>query len=48
VNAAGADGLFSGGGFHQLGIQAIAVLVTVVLSGALTAGIIVVIRRRSV
>jgi len=39
-----ADGLFSGGGFHQLGIQAIAVLVTVVLSGALTAGIIVVIR----
>ena len=44
VNAAGADGLFAGGGFHQLGVQAIAVLVTVLLSGTLTAGILVTIR----
>jgi Amt family ammonium transporter len=44
VNAAGADGLFSGGGFHQLGVQAVAVLVTMVLSGGLTAGILVAIR----
>ncbi len=41
VNPAGADGLANGGGFHQLGIQALAVLVTMVLSGSLTAGILV-------
>ena len=41
VNPAGADGLIHGGGFHQVGVQAIAVLVTMVLSGALTAGILV-------
>ena len=40
VNPAGADGLIHGGGFHQLGVQAIAVLVTMVLSGGLTAGIL--------
>ena len=44
VNAAGADGLMAGGGFHQVGVQALAVLVTMVLSGALTAGIIVALR----
>jgi Amt family ammonium transporter len=44
VNAAGADGLFYGGGFHQVGVQAIAVLVTVLLSGAVTSAIIVVLR----
>ena len=44
VNPAGADGFFSGGGFHQLGVQAIAVLVTIVLSGTLTAGILVALR----
>jgi ammonium transporter, Amt family len=44
VNAAGADGLFAGGGFHQLGVQAVAVLVTMILSGGLTAGILVAIR----
>ncbi|MEP6618049.1 MAG: ammonium transporter [bacterium] len=44
VNAAGADGLFSGGGFHQVGVQALAVLVTVVLSGTLTAGILLALR----
>jgi Amt family ammonium transporter len=44
VNAAGADGLFAGGGFHQLGVQAIAVLVTIALSGTLTAGILVALR----
>jgi ammonium transporter, Amt family len=41
VNPAGADGLIHGGGFHQVGVQAIAVLVTMVLSGGLTAGILV-------
>jgi ammonium transporter, Amt family len=41
VNPAGADGLFNGGGFHQVGVQALAVLVTMVLSGTLTAGILV-------
>jgi Amt family ammonium transporter len=41
VNPAGADGLMLGGGFHQVWVQAIAVLVTMVLSGALTAGILV-------
>jgi Amt family ammonium transporter len=44
VNAAGADGLLNGGGFHQVGVQAIAVVVTMVLSGALTAGILLAIR----
>ena len=44
VNPAGADGLFSGGGVHQLGVQAIAVLVTMGLSGTLTAGILVALR----
>ena len=44
VNPAGADGLMSGGGFHQLGVQAIAVLVTIALSGTLTAGILVTMR----
>ena len=44
VNAAGADGLLAGGGFHQLGVQAIAVLVTMALSGTLTAGILVALR----
>ena len=44
VNAAGADGLMAGGGFHQVGVQALAVLVTMVLSGTLTAGIIVALR----
>ena len=40
VNPAGADGLIHGGGFHQVGVQALAVLVTMVLSGGLTAGIL--------
>ena len=40
VNPAGADGLIHGGGFHQVGVQAVAVLVTMVLSGGLTAGIL--------
>jgi len=44
VNAAGADGLFAGGGFHQVGVQAIAVGVTMVLSGTLTTGILFAIR----
>ena len=44
VNPAGADGLIHGGGFHQVGVQAIAVLVTMVLSGGLTAGILVVLQ----
>ncbi len=44
VNAAGADGLLAGGGFHQLGVQAVAVLVTMVLSGTVTAGILVAMR----
>lgn len=44
VNPAGADGLFFGGGYHQLGVQALAVLVTMVLSGTLTAGILVALR----
>ena len=44
VNPAGADGLIHGGGFHQVGVQALAVLVTMVLSGALTAGILYVLQ----
>ncbi len=44
VNAAGADGLFAGGGFHQVGVQALAVGVTMVLSGTLTSGILLGIR----
>jgi ammonium transporter, Amt family len=36
VNAAGADGLFYGGGFIQLGRQALAALVTIAYSGGLT------------
>lgn len=36
VNAAGANGLFYGGGLTQLGRQALAVVVTVAYSGALT------------
>ena len=36
VNAAGADGLFYGGGFTQLGRQALAALVTIAYSGGLT------------
>ena len=44
VNAAGADGLFAGGGFHQVGVQALAVGVTMVLSGTLTTGILLGIR----
>ena len=44
VNPAGADGFFAGGGFHQLGVQAVAVIVTMVLAGAATAGILVAIR----
>jgi ammonium transporter len=39
VNAAGADGLFYGGGLTQLGRQALAVLVTIAWSGGLTFGI---------
>jgi ammonium transporter, Amt family len=39
VNAAGADGLFYGGGLTQLGRQALAVLVTIAWSGGLTLGI---------
>ena len=42
VNSAGADGLLAGGGLHQLGVQAVAVLVTMLLSGSLTAGILTV------
>ena len=41
VNPAGADGLFAGGGLHQLGVQSVAVLVTMALSASLTAGILV-------
>jgi Amt family ammonium transporter len=36
VNAAGANGLFYGGGFTQLGRQALAALVTIAYSGLLT------------
>jgi Amt family ammonium transporter len=36
VNAQGADGLFYGGGFGQLGRQAVAVLATIAYSGGLT------------
>ena len=36
VNAQGADGLFYGGGFGQLGRQVLAVLVTIAYSGGLT------------
>ena len=43
VNAAGANGLLAGNP-AQLGVQAIAVLATMVLSGGLTAGIIVALR----
>ena len=44
VNVLGADGLLAGGGYHQLGIQAIAVVVTIAFAGALTAGILLAIR----
>jgi Amt family ammonium transporter len=44
VNPAGADGLLSGGGVHQVAVQALAVAVTVVLSGGLTTGIILAVR----
>jgi Amt family ammonium transporter len=37
VNPAGADGLFYGGGFKQLGIQTLAALVVLVYSFVLTA-----------
>ena len=43
VNAAGANGLLAGNP-AQLGVQAIAVLATMALSGGLTAGIIVTLR----
>jgi ammonium transporter, Amt family len=43
VNAAGADGLLAGHP-EQLGVQALAVVVAMALSGTLTAGIIVVLR----
>lgn len=43
VNPAGADGLLAGNP-SQLGVQAIAVLVTMLLSGVVTAGIVVAIR----
>jgi Amt family ammonium transporter len=36
VNPAGADGLFYGGGLHLLGLQAMAVAVTLVFSFAVT------------
>jgi ammonium transporter, Amt family len=39
VNAAGANGLFYGGGFTQLGRQALAALVTIAYSGLLTLAI---------
>ena len=44
VNPAGADGLLHGGGLHQVGVQALAVLVTMGLSGSLTAGILFALR----
>ena len=44
VNPAGADGLAYGGGYHQVGVQALAVLVTMALSGVLTAGILYALR----
>jgi Amt family ammonium transporter len=44
VNPSGADGLLSGGGMHQVGVQALAVLVTLVLSGVATSGILVAVR----
>ncbi len=44
INPAGANGLFSGGGWHQVWVQALAVLVTVLLSGVATAAILVAIR----
>ncbi len=44
VNPAGADGLFAGGGMHQVGVQALAVLVTMVLSGVMTGGILAALR----
>ncbi|HEY6492015.1 MAG TPA: ammonium transporter [Trebonia sp.] len=39
VNAAGANGLFYGGGFTQLGRQALAALITIAYSGLLTLAI---------
>jgi ammonium transporter, Amt family len=39
VNAAGADGLFYGGGLTQLGRQLLAILVTITWSGGLTLAI---------
>jgi Amt family ammonium transporter len=44
INPAGADGLMYGGGIHQVGVQAIAVLVTMALSASLTAGILLALR----
>jgi Amt family ammonium transporter len=44
VNPAGANGLLSGGGLHQVYVQSLAVIVTMALSGAMTAGIIVAVR----
>ena len=44
VNPAGADGLLSGGGMHQVGVQLLAVVVTMILSGVLTTGIILAVR----
>ncbi len=45
VNAAGANGLFYGGGFTQLGRQALAALVTVAYSGVLTLVIAAVVQK---
>ena len=45
VNAAGANGLFYGGGFTQLGRQALAALVTVAYSGLLTLAIAALVQR---
>ena len=45
VNSAGADGLFYGGGFTQLGRQVLAVLVTIIWSGGLTFAIAWVVQR---
>ena len=45
VNAAGANGLFYGGGFTQLGRQALAALVTIAYSGVLTLVIAAVVQK---
>ena len=44
VNPAGANGLFYGGGWHQVGVQAVAVGVTMLLSAGMSAGIIYALR----